>query len=246
MTTPRIDVCSDHSAQFVQTIAPEQDSVQDEMSAEAASRGDRFPGEGSFPTVGPTVGAWLYQMATRPSIDRIFEFGSGFGYSAYWMARALSDGSELVLTERDQDELALAQEFLERGEFPATIRYEQGEALPIFEDTSGKFDLVLLDHKNDEYPEAIDALPERLSTGGFVLADNVMTAAIIQTERLLAGLQEEPIGDVNPHTKGVYDYLKALRADPAFATQLLPIGGGLAVSQYDPKRSVDARNDGNT
>jgi len=234
MTAPRIDVCPDHSAQFVQTIAPEPDAVQEEMATEAESRGYRFPGEGSFPTVGPTVGAWLYQLASRPDVKRVFEFGSGFGYSAYWIARALPERGKLVLTERDEDELALAREFMERGQFPATIQYEQGDALSIFEETTRTFDLVLLDHENDAYPAALERVRGRLSPGGVIVADNVMTAAIIQTEQLLAGLQKGAIDDVNAHTMGVYEYLQTVRSDPAFRTQLVPIGGGLAVSHYEP------------
>lgn len=85
MTAPRIETRPDHTEQFVQTVAPEPDAIHAEMTTEAEARGDRFPGEGSVPTVGPTVGAWLSQMAVRPGINRIFEFGSGFGYSVYRM-----------------------------------------------------------------------------------------------------------------------------------------------------------------
>ena len=234
MTAPRIDVCPDHSAQFVQAVAPEPDGVQEEMAAEAEARGDRFPGEGSFPTVGPTVGAWLYHLASRPDVERVFEFGSGFGYSAYWLARGLSARGHLVLTERDGDELALARDFMERGGFSATIQYEQGDALSTFQETNGPFDLVVLDHKNDAYPAALERVRGRLSPGGILVADNVMTAAIIQTEQLLAGLQSGELGAGNPHTRGEYEYLQAVRSDPAIHTQLVPIGGGLAVSHVHP------------
>lgn len=235
MPAPRIQILPDHSAQFVQTFAPKPDPVQKEMTTVAAERGDRFPGEGSFPTVGQPVGGWLYQQATQSEINRVFEFGSGFGYSAYWLARALTVDGELVLTERDQDELDLAREFMERGEFQATIQFEHGDAQSIFEQTTGDFDLVLLDHKNDEYPSAFDTVSERLSDGGLLVADNVMTAAIIETETLLAGLQDGQLSDeANAHTRGVYQYLQAVRSDQRFATRLVPIGGGLAVSRLKP------------
>ncbi|WP_070365397.1 O-methyltransferase [Halodesulfurarchaeum formicicum] len=233
MAAPRIQILPTHSEQFVQTFAPEPDAVQEEMTALAEERGDRFPGEASFPTVGHTVGGWLHQLASRPGIDRVFEFGSGFGYSAYWLARALDGSGELVLTERDQDELDLAREFMERGEFRASIRFEQGDARSIFERTTGDFDLVLLDHKNDEYPAAFETVADRLSTGGLLVADNVMTAAIIETEPLLAGLQNGTLSaDTNAHTRGVFEFLQAVRTEPRFQTQLLPIGGGVAVSRH--------------
>jgi predicted O-methyltransferase YrrM/ABC-type nitrate/sulfonate/bicarbonate transport system substrate-binding protein len=176
----------------------------------------------------------LYHLASRPDVERVFEFGSGFGYSAYWLARALSGQRHLVLTERDEDELALACDFMDRGGFSATIQYEQGDALAAFDATTGTFDLVLFDHENDAYPAALEQVRGRLSSGGILVADNVMTAAIIQTEQLLAGLQTGEIGDVNEHTRGVYENLQTVRAAPAFHTQLVPIGGGLAVSHVHP------------
>ncbi|MEF8771351.1 O-methyltransferase [Halodesulfurarchaeum sp.] len=234
MPAPRIQILPDHSEQFVQTFAPKPDPVQEEMTTVADARGDRFPGEGSFPTVGQTVGGWLYQQARQSGIDRVFEFGSGFGYSAYWLARALTADGEIVLTERDRDELGLAREFMERGEFQATIQFEHGDAQSIFEQSTGDYDLVMLDHKNDEYPAAFDAVADRLSDGGLLVADNVMTAAIIETETLLAGLQDGELSDeANVHTQGVYEYLQTVRSDQRFATRLVPIGGGLAVSRLE-------------
>lgn len=230
MTGPRIQILPDHAASFVRTMAPDPDDIQAAMAAEADERGDRFPGEGSFPTVGPTVGAWLYQLARRPGVQRVFEFGSGFGYSAAWIARGLGGDGELILTERDADELALAREFLESGGYSPTIRYELGDAQSVFEGTSGEFDLVILDHENDAYPAALEVVPDRLAPQGVLVADNVMTAAIVQTERLLAGLQTGELEEANAHTRGIFEYLQAVRSDPAFTTHLVPIGGGVAVS----------------
>src|SRR3712207_2343853 len=50
-----------------------------EMEAEAGERG--------FPIVGRNVGVTLWMLAASVRARRIFELGSGFGYSAYWFAR---------------------------------------------------------------------------------------------------------------------------------------------------------------
>ncbi|MFW6376811.1 MAG: O-methyltransferase [archaeon] len=226
-----IDILPAHSESFVRALGPQPDAVVEEMEALAAERGDRFPGEEAFPTVGPAVGAWLQLLAELTGAERVFEFGSGFGYSAYWLARGLGDG-EIVLTEVDRDELDLAREFLARGDFEATIHFEHGDALEIVDAYDGPFDLVVLDHKNDAYPAAFEAVRGKLAPGGVLVADNVMTAAIIQTEALLSGLEsgELPPG-TNDHTRGVYEYLTAVRDDPAVTTGVLPVGGGVAVSR---------------
>lgn len=63
-----------------------------------------------------------------------------------------------------------------------------------------------------------------------IVADNVMTAAIIQTERLLDGLQAGEHGEANAHTRAVYNYIKSVCSNPNLTTQLVPIGGGIAIS----------------
>ena len=107
---------SDDVETFAAAVGPEPDAVLDEMDDRAAETG--------FPTVGPAVGGWLQQLVGLVGADRVFEFGSGFGYSGYWFARGLPADGELVLTEVDADELADARDYLARGDFDATVRFE--------------------------------------------------------------------------------------------------------------------------
>ncbi len=111
--------------QFARTLAPASDAIIDEMDAYADREG--------FPTVGPAVGGWLRLVARMVDADRVFEFGSGFGYSAYWMAPAVSDDGQIVLTEIDADELEDAREFLDRGGFADLAAVEHGDAIEIVE-----------------------------------------------------------------------------------------------------------------
>jgi len=52
-----------------------------EMEAEAEARG--------FPAIGRAVGVAVEMLARSIGARRVFELGSGFGYSAYWFARAV-------------------------------------------------------------------------------------------------------------------------------------------------------------
>ncbi|MDP9299962.1 MAG: O-methyltransferase, partial [Actinomycetota bacterium] len=61
-----------------------------EMEAEAARRG--------FPIVGRNVGVTLEVLARSVGVHRVMELGSGFGYSAYWFARAAGPGGEVHCT----------------------------------------------------------------------------------------------------------------------------------------------------
>jgi predicted O-methyltransferase YrrM len=162
--------------------------------------------------------------------ERVFEFGSGFGYSAYWFARALPADGEIVLTEVDEDELDQARDYLARGGFADVARFELGDAIETIEDYDGPFDVVLIDNEKHRYREAFETVREKVAPGGLVLADNAMTAGVVDFDALRRLVAGEDV-DANEHTTGVYDYLERVGEDPAFETALLPLGEGVAVSR---------------
>ncbi|WP_178916723.1 O-methyltransferase [Natronomonas gomsonensis] len=206
---------------FAATVGPEPDDVLRAMDDRAEETG--------FPTVGPAVGGWLQQLAGFVGAERVFEFGSGYGYSAYWFARALPDDGEIVLTEIDVDELDDARENLAAGGFEDIARFELGDAIDIVDDYDGPFDLVLIDNEKDRYVEAFEAVRSKVPVGGVVVADN-MTAGPFDFEEIHRLVVEGGESD-NDMATGVAAYLDHVRSDDAFETTLLPLGEGVAVTR---------------
>ena len=66
-----------------------------EMEAEARASG--------FPIVGRNVGVTLWTLAAAIGARRVFELGSGFGYSALWFAKATGPAGEIHLTDGDPE-----------------------------------------------------------------------------------------------------------------------------------------------
>ncbi|MDJ1430506.1 O-methyltransferase [Halostagnicola sp. A-GB9-2] len=218
-----VDVLRDDIARFVRAAGPEPDETLREMDEYAAAEG--------FPNVGPEVGGVLELLTRMIGARRVFEFGSGYGYSAYWFAKGLPDDGTVVLTEVDEDELEMAREYMKAGGFDDLARYELGDALETVDRYDGPFDVVLIDHQKHRYPEAFEAVKSKVPVGGILVADNAMTAGSIQFEKLLEVIDtgREPSG-VNEDTRGIATYLEAVRSDPAFETVILPLGEGIAVS----------------
>ena len=48
-------------------------------------------GRTGFPIIGAAAGHACYQLARMIGARRVFEMGSGFGYSTAWFARAVAD-----------------------------------------------------------------------------------------------------------------------------------------------------------
>src|SRR6266571_5805192 len=57
--------------------------------------------ERHFPIVGRVVGSTLELLTRSVRARRVFEMGSGFGFSAYWFARAVGETGEVHLTDTD-------------------------------------------------------------------------------------------------------------------------------------------------
>ena len=188
---------------------------------------DEHGRERDFPTVGPDVGRFFRFLATTVAAERVFEFGSGFGYSGAWWLDALPADGELVLTDYDADNLAEAREFLDDYRDGTTIRYEDGDAMETYGRYEGPWDLVLIDHDKTMYTDAFQRVRDDLAPGGVVVADNMM-AGPVDPEHVTAALAgDDPIDD---HTAGVVEYIETVRDDPDFETAFVPLGEGVGVS----------------
>lgn len=207
--------------EFARSVGPTGDQVIAEMDERAR--------ETRFPTVGPAVGGWLQLLAGMVDAHRAFEFGSGFGYSAYWIAGALPPDGLVVLTEIDEDELAEAKEYLTRGGYRDRAAFEHGDAVEIVREYEGPFDLVLVDNEKHRYVDAFDGIREKVTRGGVVVADNVMGGPV-EFETVAALVQgDDP--EANEAEHGIADYVTHVNRDEDFETVLLPLGSGLTVSR---------------
>src|SRR3989442_4992484 len=100
-----LDIVDPIIDEYLARIAGSPDPVEAEMRRYADERD-------GFPIVGPVVGGLLHQLALLLRARRIFEVGSGFGYSAFWFARALPETGAVTLTEYDPDHLELSHTWL--------------------------------------------------------------------------------------------------------------------------------------
>lgn len=208
---------------FARAVGPQPDSVLEEM------RG--YGEEIGFPIIGPEVGGWLQLLARMVDARRIFEFGSGFGYSAYWFAQALPPDGEIVLTEVDAEELDRAREYLDRGNLAEYAVFEHGDSLETISKYEGPFGVVLIDIAKHEYKTAFEAVHEKVASGGIVVADNMMRATNIEFETLVRSVENDTTTrEMNRQTQGIADYLACVDTDSHFETAILPLGNGVAVS----------------
>ncbi len=210
-----MDIVDPEVERYLHDLANPTDPILREMELLAAERG--------FPIVGPQVGRFLNVLALSCSARRVIELGSGFGYSAYWFARAVGPDGLVLLTERSEERAEEAARFLERGGFSGRFRIEVGDALEIADRTEGPFDLVFNDVDKERYPEVLDVTLPLLRAGGVLVCDNMLWYGTV--------LEEQPS---EPSTRGVKELTRMLFASPQFASCLVPMRDGLTVSVRKP------------
>jgi caffeoyl-CoA O-methyltransferase len=186
-----------------------------EMEAEAEAR--------HFPVVGRSVGVVLEILARTIGARRVFELGSGFGYSAYWFCRAVGPQGEVHLTEFDEANIVKARDYLGRAGLAAQARFHTGDALSTFGQTDGDFDIVFCDIDKHQYPQAWATARERIRPGGLWICDNSLGIGAGTIIDRLDGRAGEMI-------QGIREHDDAVAADHTFLSEILPIRDGVMVA----------------
>lgn len=183
-----------------------------EMEAEAERLG--------FPIVGRNVGVTLELLTRSMGGGRVFELGSGFGYSAFWFAHAVGPGGEVHCTDGDPANQMKAADYLTRAGLWDRITYNVGDAVEALNGTGGLFDLIYDDIDKDGYPDAWRAARERVRVGGLYVCDNVLWSGRVPPEG-------EPPDGV---TDAIREHNALIAGDRAFVSSILPIRDGVMVA----------------
>jgi predicted O-methyltransferase YrrM len=143
---------------------------------------EQLAAENGFPIVGRLCGQVLEILARSIGARRIFEMGSGYGYSAYWFSRATGPHGEIHLTDTDGNNAKKALEFLGRAQLDGPIDFHVESAFDAFDKTSGEFDIVYCDINKGDYPEAWRKARDRIRVGGYFICDNMLWSGRVTGE----------------------------------------------------------------
>lgn len=152
--------------QYMHGLLPPRDEVLAEIEAYAA--------EHNIPIVGPAVARFLSSLVIMIKAKRIFELGSAIGYSTIWLARAAGPDAEVHYSDGDPAKADRARRYFERAGVASRIHVHVGDALSALAATPGTFDVIFNDVDKDGYPAVLDAIPDRIKTGGLFITDNTL------------------------------------------------------------------------
>jgi predicted O-methyltransferase YrrM len=204
---------ADQLSSYLTSLVPPRDATMQAMEAYAA--------EHDFPIIGPAAGQFCYLIARLIGARRIFELGSGYGYSTAWFARAVQEngGGEVYHVVWDEGLSARARNYLRSLGYGGVVRYVVGEAVEALQATDDPFDLIFNDIDKKGYPGSIPVIARKLRQGGVLLIDNMLWSGRVYDETN----QEES-------TRAIRETTGLLTGADQWISSLVPIRDGLIVA----------------
>lgn len=183
-----------------------------EMEAEGKQR--------HFPIIGRLVGVTVELLARSVGAGRVFELGSGFGYSAYWFCRAVGPNGEVHCTDGDAANRPKALGYLSRAGLADPIRWHVGDAVAKLAEVEGEFDVIYNDIDKEGYPEAWQAARQRIRVGGVYLCDNVLWSGQVAEPEADHGRDEKT-------TDAILEHNRLVAEDERFVSSIVPTRDGV-------------------
>lgn len=197
---------------YLHSLVPERPREMQEMEAYAKKEG--------FPAIGPVCGYLCYQLARMLNARRVFELGSGYGYSTAWFARAVQEngGGEVFHVVWDEELSNKARAHLENLGYGGIVTYRVSEAVQALKETQGPFDIIFNDIDKEGYPNSLPVIKEKLRSGGILIIDNMLWDG-----RVLDKKNEEE------STVAIREFTKQIVGDPDWIVTLVPIRDGMVI-----------------
>jgi caffeoyl-CoA O-methyltransferase len=201
-------------AAYLEGLIPPRPPVLQEMEAYAQRT--------RFPIVGPAVGQLFYLLTRLGRARRVFELGSGYGYSTAWFAMGVRDngGGEVFHVVWDEDLSRSAREYLRRMGLAELVRFRVSEAVEELRRTDGQFDVVFSDIEKEGYPASLPVIKRHLAPGGLMLADNMFWRGRVLDPSC-----------TDAETRGVREFTRDVFADPEFVSTIVPLRDGVLVAR---------------
>lgn len=168
---------------------------------------------------GHEQGMLLYLLVRMLRPQRVLELGTYTGYSAISMARGLGTDGKLISIDKNDELLPFAQEFVAKAKLQDKIELLFGDAKALIPTLKDTFDLVFIDANKSEYITYYNLVFDKISSGGFILADNVLWDGKV--------LEKQPDTDIQ--TQGILSFNEYVKNDERVENLLLPLRDGLSI-----------------
>ena len=167
---------------------------------------------------GALQGRFLSMISHMLRPKYILEIGTFTGYGALCLAEGLAPGGKLITLESNPELAAISSKYFKKSGLGDGIQPVVGDAMKIIPTLDNEIDLVFIDAGKLEYPAYFDLVIDKVRTGGFILADNVLWSGKIIAQ------------NKDADTTAIHAFNQKVLSDPRVQNVILPVRDGLSIS----------------
>jgi caffeoyl-CoA O-methyltransferase len=164
---------------------------------------------------GHLQGRFLAMISQMISPKVILEIGTYTGYSAICLAEGLQSNGKLITIDRNEELYERVTGYFQEAGVSDRIDYRIGNALDLIPEIQEVIDLVFIDADKANNGAYFDLVIDRVRTGGYILADNVLWKGRV--------LDEAP----DKYTIPIVEFNQKIQLDGRVENVTLPIRDGL-------------------
>lgn len=153
------------------------------------------------------------------SPKKILEIGTYTGYSAICLCEGLDKDGVLHTIDNNKELIEIQNKYFKKANLTNKIVQHSGDAKSIIPSLYEEFDIVFIDADKESYPEYYDLIINKVSSGGIIIADNI----------LWSGKILEKVEKDDQATKSIIEFNNKIVQDDRVKNIILPIRDGLNI-----------------
>lgn len=169
---------------------------------------------------GHLQGRLLSMFSNMIHPHRILEIGTFTGYSAICLAEGLAPDGKIITIDKNQELQDIIEHYLSEAKISNQVEFILGDAMKVIPKLKGNFDLVYLDADKSNYCKYYDLIIDRVETGGYIVADNVLWYGKVLSDEL---------DKLDRETKAIKEFNQMVHEDHRVENVLVPIRDGLMI-----------------
>jgi predicted O-methyltransferase YrrM len=166
---------------------------------------------------GPVQGRFLSFFSKLVSPTQVLEIGTFTGYATLCIAEGLAENGHIHTIEVNPELNYISDKYFRKSGKRDQITSHIGDAKEIISQIYRQFDIVFIDAKKRDYALYFDMVIDKVKSGGYILADNVLWDGKVY------------LGGTDLTTKSLIEFNQKMKDDRRIETLLLPLRDGLSI-----------------
>lgn len=177
--------------------------------------------EKNIPIIAKSSAEFIEQLILVHKPKRVLEIGTAIAYTSIRIARLLKKKRIVDTIEKSEDNISLAESFIEKAGLKDRIHILKGEAFNIIPQLAKKYDFIFLDADKKDYKRLLDYSVVLLKKGGVIVVDNLLWHGLAAAKSVPA--------EYKISTNQIREFNKIFLTQPNLRSSIQPIGDGLGI-----------------